>query len=161
MELFPEEKINKTPSWAPADCLAVAQPALICLAHANAVHPRDGNPSVRFCCATASTEHQTASAREQAASLSPFGRSAVKRIEQVQTGLNRGAARMSAERCAIYGPEELSLLGTIFDQAVASLPATMQTPANRMEIAKIVMDRAAAGERELLPLMRFTVAATS
>ena len=66
---------------------------------------------------------------------------------------------MSDERSAIYGPEELSLLGTIFDQAVASLPATMQTQANRTEIAKIVMDRAAAGERELLPLMRFAVAA--
>jgi hypothetical protein len=68
---------------------------------------------------------------------------------------------MSVERNAIYGPEELSLLGTIFDQAVASLPATMQTQANRTEIAKIVMDRAAAGERELLPLMRFAVAAGS
>ncbi len=68
---------------------------------------------------------------------------------------------MSVERCAIYGPEELSLLGNIFDQAVASLPATMRTPANRIEIAKIVMDRAAAGEGELLPLMRFAVAAGS
>jgi hypothetical protein len=66
---------------------------------------------------------------------------------------------MSVERTAIYGPEELSVLGTIFDQAVASLPATMRTPANRIEIAKIVMDRAAAGERELLPLMKFAVAA--
>ena len=68
---------------------------------------------------------------------------------------------MSDERTAIYGPEELSLLGTIFDQAIASLPATMRTPANRTEIAKIVMDRAAAGERELLPLMRFAVAVGS
>jgi hypothetical protein len=65
---------------------------------------------------------------------------------------------MSVERSAIYCPEELSLLGTIFDQAVASLPATMQTQANRTEIAKIVMCRAAAGERELLPLMKFAVA---
>jgi hypothetical protein len=68
---------------------------------------------------------------------------------------------MSVERSAIYCPEELSLLGTIFDQAVASLPATMQTPANRTEIAKIVMDRAAAGERELLPLIKFAVAVGS
>ena len=66
---------------------------------------------------------------------------------------------MSVERNAIFSPEELSLLGTIFDQAIASLPATMQTPANRIEIAKIVMERAAAGERELLPVMRFAVAA--
>ena len=68
---------------------------------------------------------------------------------------------MSVERTAIFGPEELALLGTIFDQAVASLPATMRTQANRTEIAKIVMDRAAAGERELLPLMKFAVAAGS
>jgi hypothetical protein len=66
---------------------------------------------------------------------------------------------MSDERSTIYDPEELSLLGTIFDQAVASLPATMQTPANRTEIAKLVMVRAAAGERELVPLMTFAVAA--
>jgi hypothetical protein len=78
-----------------------------------------------------------------------------------ERGTNRGTTQMSDERTAIYGPEELSLLGTIFDQAVASLPATMQTQANRTEIAKIVMDRAAAGERELLPLMRFAVAAGS
>lgn len=68
---------------------------------------------------------------------------------------------MSVERCTIFDPEELRRLGTIFDQAVASLPATMQTQANRTEIAKIVMCRAAAGERELLPLMRFAVAVAS
>ncbi len=68
---------------------------------------------------------------------------------------------MSVERCAIFGPEELSLLGTIFDQAIASLPVTMRTQANRTEIAKIVMDRAAAGERELLPVMKFAGAADS
>jgi hypothetical protein len=68
---------------------------------------------------------------------------------------------MSVERCAIFGPEELSLLGTIFDQAIASLPVTMRTQANRTEIAKIVMDRAAAGERELLPVMKFAVVADS
>ena len=68
---------------------------------------------------------------------------------------------MSVERCAIFGPEELSLLGAIFDQAIASLPVTMRTQANRTEIAKIVMDRAAAGERELLPVMKFAVVADS
>jgi hypothetical protein len=68
---------------------------------------------------------------------------------------------MSGERCTIYSPEELSLLGTIFDQAVASLPATMQTQANRTEIAKIVLCRAAAGQGELLPLMRFAGAVAS
>lgn len=68
---------------------------------------------------------------------------------------------MSAERSAFFDPEELSRLGTIFDQAVASLPASMQTQANRAEIAKIVLRRAAAGESELLALMTFARAAAS
>jgi superfamily II RNA helicase len=68
---------------------------------------------------------------------------------------------MSVQNGAIFDPEELSALGTIFDHAVASLPATMRTDANRAEIAKIVMRRAAAGEPELLPFMKFAVGAAS
>jgi hypothetical protein len=64
---------------------------------------------------------------------------------------------MLRERSAVYDPEELSLLGKIFDQAVAALPATMQTPANRTEIAKIILRRAAAGD-ELATLMKLMVA---
>ena len=64
---------------------------------------------------------------------------------------------MLRERSAVYDPEELSLLGKIFDQAVAALPATMQTPANRTEIAKIILRRAAAGD-ELEALMKLMVA---
>lgn len=64
---------------------------------------------------------------------------------------------MLRERSAVYDPEELVLLGKIFDQAVAALPATMQTPVNRTEIAKIILKRAAAGD-ELEALMKLMVA---
>jgi len=53
---------------------------------------------------------------------------------------------MLRDRTAVYDPEELSLLGRVFEQSVAALPPTMQTPANRTEIAKIILERAAAGE---------------
>jgi hypothetical protein len=65
---------------------------------------------------------------------------------------------MSRERGAVYEPEELSLLGRIFDQSVAALPAAMRTPANRTKIAKIILGRAAAGELEPAPLVTFEAA---
>jgi hypothetical protein len=59
---------------------------------------------------------------------------------------------MLGERDVVYYPEELSLLGSIFDQAIASLPAAKRTPANRTEIAKNILRRAAAGERDPIKL---------
>lgn len=64
---------------------------------------------------------------------------------------------MLRERGAVYDPEELSLLGKIFDQAIAALPETMQTPENRTEIAKIILRRAADGD-ELAALMKLMIA---
>lgn len=64
---------------------------------------------------------------------------------------------MLRERSAVYDPEELVLLGRIFDQAIAALPAAMQTSVNRTEIAKIILKRAAAGD-ELATLMKLMVA---
>ena len=55
---------------------------------------------------------------------------------------------MSSERSAVYDPEALSHLGSLFDQAVAALPAAMRTPANRTEIAKLILGRG-VGEPEL------------
>lgn len=69
-----------------------------------------------------------------------------------------GNLSMLPEMSAVFEPEELSLLGSIFDQAVAALPATMQTQTNRTEIAKIILERAAAGELHLTDLMKFFVA---
>src|SRR5580700_4286706 len=60
---------------------------------------------------------------------------------------SRGAALMLCEQSSAFDPEELSLFGDIFDRTVASLPATMRTTFNRAEIAKNILRRAAAGER--------------
>ena len=65
---------------------------------------------------------------------------------------------MLRKRSAVYEPEELSLLGSIFDQSVAALPAAMRTPANRMEIARIILGRATAGELELASLVKLEAA---
>ncbi|WP_074125809.1 hypothetical protein [Bradyrhizobium sp. NAS96.2] len=51
------------------------------------------------------------------------------------------------------GPEDLSVLGRIFDTAVTALPASMRTPENRTAIAKLVLMRAGAGEPQLASLM--------
>jgi hypothetical protein len=59
---------------------------------------------------------------------------------------------MLRERSVIYGPEELSLLGHILDQAIESLPAAMRTPRTRMEIARNILARAATGERDPIEL---------
>ena len=60
---------------------------------------------------------------------------------------------MLSERSAVYDPEALSRLGSLFDQAVAALPEAMRTPANRTEIAKLILGRG-AGEPELASLMK-------
>jgi hypothetical protein len=59
---------------------------------------------------------------------------------------------MLRERGVAYDPEELALLGRIFDRAVSSLPSTMKTSANRTQIAKNILTRAALGERDPLEL---------
>jgi hypothetical protein len=53
----------------------------------------------------------------------------------------------------VYDPEDLSVLGTIFDKAVAALPALMRTPENRTAIAQLIFQRATAGNGELESLM--------
>ena len=49
---------------------------------------------------------------------------------------------------AVYYPEELSLLGRVLDETVRSLPASLRTPRNRVEIARNILARAAQGERD-------------
>ena len=50
--------------------------------------------------------------------------------------------------CAVYGPEELSLLGNVLDQVMQSLPPNLRTPYNRAEIAKNILVCASTGERD-------------
>jgi hypothetical protein len=52
-------------------------------------------------------------------------------------------------------------LGRIFDEVVATLPATMRTPANRTEIAKLILTREAAGEIGLASLIELMTAVSS
>jgi hypothetical protein len=59
---------------------------------------------------------------------------------------------VKTEEGIVFEPEELSLLGGIYDQAIASLPWRMQTRANREAIAKNLMSSAASGERDRIEL---------
>jgi hypothetical protein len=61
---------------------------------------------------------------------------------------------MLRERSIVYYPEELSLLGHILDQAIELLPAAMQTPYHRTEIARNLLACAATGERDPIDLQR-------
>jgi hypothetical protein len=71
---------------------------------------------------------------------------------------------MSREQGIVLEPEELALLGEVFDQALASLPTWMRTRANRSMIASSLLASVAAGKRdpielELAATMNLTVAA--
>jgi hypothetical protein len=59
---------------------------------------------------------------------------------------------MLREPSVVYCPEELSLFGSILDQAIESLPAAMRTPRNRTEIARNILACAASGERDPIKL---------
>lgn len=59
---------------------------------------------------------------------------------------------MLPSQSAVYGPEELLLLGKVLDEAVRSLPAGMRTPCNRAAIAKNILACAAAGSRDRIEL---------
>lgn len=61
---------------------------------------------------------------------------------------------MAKDECAVYGPEELALLGRIFDQVVQSLPRNLQTPYNRAALAQNILACASTGERDPEELRR-------
>jgi len=67
---------------------------------------------------------------------------------------NKGATSMSCDQGVVYYPDELSLLGQVLDQVVQSLPPNLRTPYNRTEIAKNILIRASAGERDPEELRR-------
>ena len=49
---------------------------------------------------------------------------------------------------AVYEPEELSLLGKVFDEMMQSLPPDLRTPRNRMTIARSLLAGCLTGERD-------------
>ena len=51
-----------------------------------------------------------------------------------------------------YGPEELSMLRRVMDEVVGTLPEALRTPVAKARIAKRLLDRAAAGERDPIEL---------
>ena len=59
---------------------------------------------------------------------------------------------MKTEQGVVFEPEDLILLGGVYDQAIASLPWRMQTSANRRTIAKNLIALAASGERNPIEL---------
>ncbi|WFU14804.1 hypothetical protein [Bradyrhizobium sp. CB3481] len=72
-----------------------------------------------------------------------------------------GVARVIGQHGCVYDSEQLSVLGAIFDEAVAGLPADLRTPKNRTDVAKLIFGRAAISEIELGPLVRFIIAIAS
>ncbi|MGY3622074.1 hypothetical protein [Bradyrhizobium sp. USDA 10063] len=66
------------------------------------------------------------------------------------------------QQCSgVYDSEDLSVLGKMFDEAIAALPPSMRSPENRTAIAKLVLERAAGGEAELASLINLMDAIAS
>jgi hypothetical protein len=63
-----------------------------------------------------------------------------------------------SNQCAVYGPEELALLGMIFDSVVQSLPPNLRTPYNRAALAQNILACACTGERDPVELARAALA---
>jgi hypothetical protein len=55
---------------------------------------------------------------------------------------------MAPDQSATYCPEDLSLLGQVFDSAVESLPPRLRTAGNRTAIARNILACAATGVRD-------------
>jgi hypothetical protein len=55
---------------------------------------------------------------------------------------------MLSNEGAVYDPEELSLLGSVLDQVIQSLPQNLRTPYNRAAIARNILACACGGERD-------------
>lgn len=72
-----------------------------------------------------------------------------------------GAALSVPVRDGVYDPEQLAVLGRIFDQAIETLPENMQTATSRTEIAKLMFGRSAVHELELSTLILFISAIIS
>jgi hypothetical protein len=65
---------------------------------------------------------------------------------------NQGSSAMLREQNVVYYPEDLIFLGSVFDQAIASMPPAMRTPSNKAAIARSILMLAAAGERDSIKI---------
>lgn len=75
--------------------------------------------------------------------------------------ISSGAERIIQDYRSACEPEQLSVLGRIFADAVASLPENMRTHGNRTRIAKLILGRAVIAEFELGLFIRLVVAVAS
>jgi hypothetical protein len=75
--------------------------------------------------------------------------------------ISSGAGRVIQDYRSVCDPEQLSVLGRIFNDAVAALPENLRTLGNRRQIAKLILGRAVMAEFELGLLIRFVVAVAS
>ncbi|KRP98888.1 hypothetical protein AOQ72_16390 [Bradyrhizobium yuanmingense] len=57
----------------------------------------------------------------------------------------------------VFDPEELSALGQLYDGAVSALPPSMRSPENRTAIARLILERTAAGEAQLACLANLLI----
>jgi hypothetical protein len=62
--------------------------------------------------------------------------------------------QVSFNESTVYYPEELSLLGEVFDRVVRSLPLDLLTPHHRTTIARDLLACSLRGERDLQVLER-------
>ncbi|WP_247784031.1 hypothetical protein [Bradyrhizobium sp. 170] len=96
------------------------------------------------------------------AGLSPFDSTAPNKLDDVRPlGAMINKEPMLQQYSGVYDPEELSALGKILDEAFAALPASMQTPENRTELAKLVLAREATSESDLATLRNLMDAVAS
>ena len=61
---------------------------------------------------------------------------------------------MVSIECAVYGPEDRALRGSVLDQVMQSLPKNLRTPYNRAAIARNILACACIGERDPVALRR-------
>ncbi|WP_225129698.1 MULTISPECIES: hypothetical protein [unclassified Bradyrhizobium] len=91
-----------------------------------------------------------ASSSLRAAGLTSFGPIAAKRLDDVRCHYAMTNKELTLEQCSgVFDPEELSVLGSLYDSAVTALPPSMRNPENRKAIAKLILERTAAGDAQL------------
>ncbi|WP_177237498.1 hypothetical protein [Bradyrhizobium sp. Rc3b] len=62
------------------------------------------------------------------------------------------------EQCSgVFDPEELSVLGSLYDSAVTALPTSMRSPENHAAIAKLILERTADGQAQLACLTNLLI----
>jgi hypothetical protein len=84
----------------------------------------------------------------------PIGNKRVNKILRDSAKVIGGAMQVSFNESAVYYPEELALLGEVFDRVVQSLPLDLRTPHHRTTIARNLLACSLRGERDLEVLER-------